>query len=62
MIVIYTTNSLTEDQIITMDSIFDNHPNIIMLNIERDLFDLPLSQRFLIQKTGEGMYLDGYSF
>ena len=59
MIVIYTTNSMTKDQIIKMDSIFDNHSNIIVLNIERDLSDLPLSQRFLIQKKGEEMYLDG---
>ena len=59
MILVYTNNSMTEDQVERMDSLFENHPNIVVLNIERDLADLPISHRFLVQKEKESMYLDG---
>ena len=62
MILVYTNNSMNEDQVERMDSLFEEHPNIIVLNIERDLSDLPISDRFSCQKKGEIRYLDGIRF
>ena len=59
LFIVYTENSMTEDQIQTMRSLFKNHPNIVTLSIEHDLNDLPMAQLYQKQELHSNIYLDG---
>ncbi|WP_257296329.1 hypothetical protein [Endozoicomonas sp. YOMI1] len=51
LLLIYTNNSMTESQIKTMNSLFADHDNVLVLSIEEDLSDLPMVEKFKFQET-----------
>ncbi|MCL6271409.1 hypothetical protein M3P05_15925 [Sansalvadorimonas sp. 2012CJ34-2] len=51
LLLIYTNNSMTEPQIKTMNSLFVDNDNVLVLSVEEDLSHLPMVDGFKDQKT-----------
>lgn len=57
--IVYTENSMSEEQVQVMRSLFSDHPNIVTLSIEQDLRRLPLAASYQEQMLGDPHHLDG---
>ncbi len=58
LLLIYTNNSMTMDQIKIMNDLFVDHDNVLVISIEEDLSDLPMLDKFKAQKTNSIVLMD----